>query len=238
MQQVCCCMQFSGIFIALSKTAFKGAFLFADLLMFFKRLIETVCINSESLLCSHLLGKLKRESVCVIQAESLFTADLCDRFCVRIIFRCFFVVLTYLSDTFAELLHTSSQSHIETVSFLHDLFKNVVFFLNKKRIGFIIDLFNEDAAAFCQYRRVKSELSGVAHCSAQQTAKDISGSYVRRNYSVHISDKHRGCADVVSHYAHRFLCISVFIIIISGSLFQMLDHRPKEVCFVSVSKAV
>ena len=199
---------------------------------------KAVGVYGQAFFGGQLFRQLQREAIGVVQAEGLLAADFGFGLIVRILLGHEFILAADAGDALVELLHAGGQRGFEPGGFLHDFVQNVGFLFHQQRIGFVVDLLDEDLAHFGQHGGFETQLTRVADGTAKQTAEDVSGAHVGGQDAVHVADQHGGGADMIRNDPHRLLRFGVLVIPESGLFFQMPDHRQEQVGLVAVSHAV
>ena len=238
LEQVGGSVQLGGFFIPLGQTALGGAFLLTDGLVLLERFGKAIGVHGEALFSSQFFSQLQRETVGIVETESLLAADFSLGLVGRILLGHELILAADAGDALGELFHAGSQGRFEAGGFLHDFVQDIVFLFHQQRVSFIIDLLNEDPADLGQDGGFQTQLTGVADSAAEQAAQDVAGAHIGGQDALHIADEHCGGADVVRDDTHGLLGIRIIVIALAGLFFQVLDDRDEQVGLVAVGHAV
>ena len=224
--------------ILLGQAALEGAFLLTDRLVLFERFSKAIGVHGQAFFSRQFLGQLQRETVGIIEAEGLLAADFGFGLVGRILLGHELILAADAGDALVEFLHAGDQRRFKAGGFLHDFIQDIVFLFHEERIGFVVDLLDEDAAHIREDGGLEAQLPGVADGAAEQAAQDVAGADVGRQDAVDVADQHGGGPDMIRDDPHRLLRFSVFIIVEAGLSLQQFDHGEEQVGLVAVGQAV
>ena len=187
-------------------------------LLFLHFLIKLLLIHGETILTTDELCQVERESVSIEQAESLNAVELCLALSLQLFHGAVEQVYTLFESTeervFLFLHHTSDELALcrkFRISLSHLLYEHrhelveERFFLSEERVG-------------------------IAYCTAQDAADDISGLGIARQLTVGDGERHG--AQVVGAYAHGHVGLLFLTVFQSGDVLYLFYYRLEHVSVV------
>ena len=80
--------------------------------------------------------------------------------------------------------------------------------------------------------------TSVSYRTTDQTAENITGTGIGRKQLCFVTDQHHAGAQMVCQNTHRSGQFLIRIVFYAGSLFNVSDHRSKEISLVYISGTV